>query len=371
LILILTVLLLALGACTPAETPTEEPAPPTSSPTDAMDSPEPTNVPEPEDVATPYPDVAAEPTKEPTPYPEPEIEKPTSNDAADAYPGPEEVTWPLIVTDDLGNAIELTEYPQAIVSISASTTEILFAIGAGDQVVGRDDFSLYPDAALEVESIGGLFEGVPTEAILALEPDLVVAAEIISEENVQVLRDLDLPVYWQANPTDFEGLYENLLDLAEITGHTAETKALVADLQTRVSATEAAIANAEDTPVVFYELDASMDTANPWTAGSGTFIDYIITMAGGVNAAAALEGDYAQISVEELIAVNPEIILLSDALYGVTPESVAERPGWDAILAVQNGAMYPIDPNMMSVPGPRLVDALEETAQIVHPELFE
>jgi iron complex transport system substrate-binding protein len=205
---------------------------------------------------------------------------------------------------------------------------------------------------------------------LALEPDLILAAQIVSEENIQVLKDLGLTVYRQDNPTDFDSLYENLLDIAAITGHTAETETLVADLQARVGAIETAIADAKDAPSVFYELDAN-DPSNPWTTGSGTFIDYIITKAGGVNAAAALQGDYAQISAEELIAVNPEIIMLADALYGVTPESVAERPGWDVIIAVQNSAIYPIDPNIMSVPGPRLVDALEETAKIVHPELFD
>lgn len=350
-----------------SETPTEEPALPTSAPTEEVVDPEPTNEPAPEE-ATPYPDVESEPTEEPTPYPEPE--EPASAANAEAYPGPEEVTWPLIVTDDLGNTIELSEYPQAIISLSPSTTEILFAIGAGDQVVGRDDFSLYPEAALEVESIGSLWEGVPTEAILALEPDLILAAQIVSEENVQVLLDLGMTVYWQANPDDFDGLYENLLDVAEITGHSEETELLVSDLQFRVSVVETAIADAKDAPSVFYELDAN-DPSNPWTTGSGTFIDYIITKAGGVNAAAALQGDYAQISAEELIAVNPEIIMLADALYGVTPENVAERPGWDVIVAVQNSAIYPIDPNIMSVPGPRLVDALEETAKIVHPELFD
>jgi iron complex transport system substrate-binding protein len=121
---------------------------------------------------------------------------------------------------------------------------------------------------------------------------------------------------------------------------------------------------------VFYELDAT-DPSNPWTAGSGTFIDYIITQAGGTNAASTLQGDYAQLSSEQLIAVDPEVILLADALYGVTPESVAARPGWDVITAVMETAIYPIDPNMMSVPGPRLVDALEETARLLHPELFE
>lgn len=282
----------------------------------------------------------------------------------------EEVEWPLIITDDLGTKIELQEYPKAIVSISPSMTEILFAIGAGDQMVGRDELSQYPDAALEVESIGSLWEGVPTETILAMEPDLVVAAQIISKEEIQVLRDLGLPVYWQSNPTNFDELYENMLDISEITGHTKETMALLVDLESRVDSVVTTIAEAEQTPSVFYELDAT-EPANPWTTGSGTFIDYIISMAGGANAAAALQGDYAQISAEELITINPEIILLADALYGISPEGVAERPGWNVIAAVQNGTIYPIDPNMMSIPGPRLVDALEETAKLIHPELFE
>jgi iron complex transport system substrate-binding protein len=293
-----------------------------------------------------------------------------SVDGSQANPESEDVVWPLVITDDLGNSIELQEYPKAIVSLSPSMTEILFAIGAGDQIVGRDDFSLYPEAALKVESVGSLWEGVPTESILAMEPDLVVAAQIVSEEEVQVLRDLGLPVFWQSNPTNFDELYENLLDISTITGHEKETMLLVADLKKRVESVVTTLADVERTPSVFYELDAT-EPANPWTTGSGTFIDYIITMAGGTNAAAELQGDYAQISAEELIAINPEIILLADALYGITPESVVERPGWNVIAAVNNDAIYPIDPNMMSVPGPRLVDALEETAKLIHPELFE
>ncbi|MFN2234602.1 MAG: ABC transporter substrate-binding protein [Anaerolineales bacterium] len=293
-----------------------------------------------------------------------------SNDSNQAYSGPEDVVWPLMITDDLGNTIELREYPKAIVSLSPSMTEILFAIGAGDQLVGRDDFSLFPEAALDVESVGSLWEGMPTETILAKEPDLVIVAQILSEEEIQVLLDLGLPVYWQSNPGNFDELYENLLDIAKITGHTQETSLLVADLKQRVETISKTLEGVEKTPTVFYELDATEPT-NPWTTGSGTFIDYIIKMAGGLNAASALEGDYAQISAEELIDVNPDIILLGDALYGVTPESVAERPGWNVIAAVQNGLIFPIDPNMMSVPGPRLVDALEETAKLIHPELFE
>ena len=272
--------------------------------------------------------------------------------------------------DDLGVTLEFADYPQRIVSISASTTEILFAIGAGNQVVGRDDFSVFPDEALGITSIGTLFGEIPTEAILTLEPDLVIAAQIISEDQAQALRDLGLNVYWQANPTTYEDLWENLRNIAELTGHEDEAETLIADLDGRVKAVQEKVAPLSEHPSVFYELDAT-DPANPWTTGSGTFIDYIISMAGGTNAASALEGDYTQISAEGLIAVNPDVIILADAAYGVTPEIVAERPGWEAISAVVNGALYPIDPNLMSVPGPRLVNALEATAKILHPEVFK
>jgi iron complex transport system substrate-binding protein len=120
----------------------------------------------------------------------------------------------MTFTDDMGNTIELVGYPQKIVSLSASTTETLFAIGAGGQVVGRDEFSVYPEEALEVTSVGALWEELPSEAILALEPDLVVAAQIISEDQVAALRDLGLTVYWQANPTSYEELWSNIRNIA-------------------------------------------------------------------------------------------------------------------------------------------------------------
>jgi cobalamin transport system substrate-binding protein len=295
---------------------------------------------------------------------------PGSDSAPTAEPTQEPTSGKMTFTDDLGNTIELDGYPKAIVSISASTTEILFAIGAGDQVVGRDEYSTYPDAALKVPSVGAMWDELPTEAILALQPDLVIAAQIISEDQVQNLRDLGLKVYWQANPTSYEGLWKNLRTIAQMTGHEAETESLIADLDSRFTAVQDKVATVSSRPSTFYELDAT-DPSNPWTTGSGTFIDYIISQAGGTNAASALQGDYAQISSEQLIAVNPDIILLADALYGVTAESVAGRPGWNTITAVKNNAIYPIDPNMMSVPGPRLVNALEETAKILHPELFK
>ncbi len=313
-----------LGACAPAATPTAAPIVEEIAPTEA-------------------------PAPVPTEIPEPEM---------------------MIFVDDLGNTLEFAEYPQSIISLSPSTTEILFAVGAGNQVVGRDDQSLFPEAALDLASVGAMWGELPTETILAMEPDLVLVAQIISEEQVAALTDLDLNVYWQANPSNYEELWDNLREIAALTGHETETETLIIDLDARVKAVQEGVAPLSYRPSVFYELDAT-DPSNPWTTGTGTFIDYIITEAGGFNTASSLEGDYVQISAEELIATNPDVILLADALYGVTVESVGARPGWEVIAAVANNAIYPIDPNIMSVPGPRLVDGLEETAKLLHPEVFE
>ena len=276
----------------------------------------------------------------------------------------------LIFTDGLGRTVELKEPASAIVTLGASSLESLFAIGAGDQVVGREEYSTYPEEALEITSVGSMYGGLPTEAIVALEPDLVIAPEIISEEQVTALEDLGLTVFWQANPVDFDGLYTNLRELAEMTGHEAEAEELIASLSDRVAAVEAVISTVEEFPTVFYELDAT-DPLNPFTVGGGTFIDTLITLSGGTNIGAVLEGAYAMISSEEVIVQNPDIILLGDAPYGITPESLADRPGWDIISAVQNDQVFPFDPFLVSVPGPRLVDGLETMAKLLHPDLFE
>ena len=274
------------------------------------------------------------------------------------------------VEDDRGFELVLDQPAEKIISITPSMTEILYGVGAGDLLIGRDSNSIYPEAALEAVDLGGMWDGIPVEDILALEPDLILAGEIYSEEQVAELRELGLNVYWQANPDDFEGLYQNIRDIAELTGTEEQAEELIGSLSGRVAALDEKLAAIEDTPLVFYELDAS-EPANPWTAGAGTFISYIINRAKATNLGDSLEGDWVQISSEELVAQNPDVILLSDALYGVSVESVAERAGWNEIKAVLEGSVYPFDPFILSVPGPRLVDGFEQIVDILHPELAE
>lgn len=291
----------------------------------------------------------------------------TNEDAVDTAVSAE----PITLTDGLGNTIELAGPAQHIVSLAPSNTEILFAIGAGKQVVGRDSFSDYPEAAFEVADIGGGFAELDMETIISLEPDLILAADITAPEQIQALTDVDMIVFALPNPVELSGMYENLRTVAVLTGHEEETETLISELEARVTAVSDAIANAEETPLVFYELD-STDPNAPWTSGPGTFIDTMLTMAGGENVGAVLEGAWVQISIEELIVQDPQIILLGDALWGgITPEDVAARESWDGLTAVQTGNVFPFDDNLVSRPGPRLVDGLEAMAQFLHPELFE
>jgi iron complex transport system substrate-binding protein len=215
-----------------------------------------------------------------------------------------------------------------------------------------------------------MWEGVPIEDILALEPDLVMMGANISQDTADELRNVGLTVYWQANPTDFQELYENIQEVAAMTGNQKEAQDLVTDLQKRIDTAVEMVSSVEEQPLVFYELDAT-EPANPWTAGKGTFISYVITQAKGRNLGDELEGDWVQISSEELIAQDPDYILLADALFGVEPDSVKERAGWTEITAVTNNHVIPFDPNLLSIPGPRLVDGLEEVIKIIHPEVGE
>lgn len=278
---------------------------------------------------------------------------------------------PLSVTDGEGKEFSLPQPAQRIISLAPSNTEILFAIGAGSQVIAREDFSNYPEDASKLPSVGGNMGTYNLEEIAKLTPDLILASPLSTPESIQALKEITPNVFVVPNPTDLEGMYTNLLNVGVLTGRQAEAEKLVIDLRARAQAVQDKLANVTEKPVVFYELDAT-DPAKPWTAGPGTFIDMLIGMAGGQNLGASLQGEWAQISQEELIVRNPDFILLGDALYGgVTAETVVARPGWGSIAAVQNARVFPFNDDLVSRPGPRMVDGLEELVKLLHPELFK
>ncbi len=271
--------------------------------------------------------------------------------------------------DGLGRAVSLPQPAQRIVSLSPSVTEILFAVGAGEQVIGRDSFSNYPAEAQAIQDVGGSMGNYSIETIASLEPDLVIAAEINTPEQVKALEDLGLNVYYLSNPTELAGIFDLLSTVGVLSGHQEEAEQLNTSLRERVQTVEETIARADSRPLVFYELDGT-DPAKPWTPGPGSFMDELIRAAGGENAAAGLTSAWAQISIEELLVQDPDIILLGDSIWGLTPEQVAARPGWDGLNAVSQGRVLPFNDDLVSRPGPRLVDGLEELVRLIHPELY-
>lgn len=266
---------------------------------------------------------------------------------------------PIIVRDDAGRVVTLAAPPKRIVSASPSTTELAFAVGLGDEVVAVDKFSNYPPEAASRTSIGSYIDP-DLETILGADPDLVLVTDVHLAELVPALEKQGIPTL-VLSARNIEGVLLNLLVLGRVAGNEAEADQVVADLRTRIAAVETRVAGSD--PIsVFYELDPSL-----FTIGPGTFIDDVIRRAGGRNIASAATDQYPQLSVEDIIAADPVVILLADEAAGVTPQSVAARSGWAKLSAVKSGRVVVIDPDIGSRPGPRVVDALELIAATLHP----
>ncbi|MFQ6000723.1 MAG: ABC transporter substrate-binding protein [Anaerolineae bacterium] len=276
-------------------------------------------------------------------------------------PTPTEVPT-VVVVDDAQRTVEIIGVPERIISLAPSNTEILFALGLGDRVVGVSDWSDYPPKAREIEKVGGM--PLNKEKIVSLEPDLLLAAGITSSEDIAWMEEMGLVVL-VLNSIDIEGVLRDIELVGRAAGAEEGATKLVTQMRTDYEAVVSKTRGAKGLRV-FIELDETLYTVAP-----GSFIHPLVVLAGGENIASDADNPYPQFSAEEVIARDPEVIILADAEYGVTPEAVAGRPGWEVITAVKNGAVYPIDGDIISRPGPRIVDGLEELARIIHPELFK
>jgi len=272
----------------------------------------------------------------------------------------------MTITDMAGREVTIEAEPQAIVSLAPANTEILYALGLGDKVVGVTEFCNYPPEAAEKPKIGG-FSDVNTEKVVELAPDLVLATSLHLSEVVPALEKLGLTVV-VIDPPDVPAVLEGIELVGKITGREEEAEALTAKMQERIEAVAEAVKGREK-PRVFWELSSDL-----WTAGPGSFINDLIERAGGENIAAEAESPWVQLSSEAIVAADPEVIFLADHPFGETAETVAARPGWDEISAVVNKRIVELseaDIDIVSRPGPRVVDALELIARTLHPDAFK
>jgi iron complex transport system substrate-binding protein len=262
--------------------------------------------------------------------------------------------------------VEIPERPERIVSLSATSTEILFAIGAGEQVAAVDETSNYPPEA-PVTNLSGLDPNV--EALVAYDPDLVVMSEDPGEV-VASLEQLDVPPVVHPAAETFEDVYGQIEQLGRATGHNSEARDLVASMRTRIEELAGSVPPEANGLTYYHELDDTF-----FTVTSETFIGQVYGTVGLANIADSAKGassGYPQLSAEYIIDENPDLIFLADTkCCGITAESVAERPGWNAIEAVRSGDVVPLDDDVASRWGPRVVDFLETVAAAVNARVEE
>jgi len=291
---------------------------------------------------------------------------PTALPAAQATIAPTATpaAFPVTITDDDKQTITLAAEPKRIVSLVPSMTEILFALGLGDRVVGDTTYCDYPEAAKTKEKVGE-FAQIDLEKVVGLSPDLVLATSLHYQTVAPALRQRGVTVaLFEAK--DIEGVLAQIVTIGRLTGRTKEAEALTQEMRARLDAVAAKVAQAPK-PRVYWELDAML-----YSAGKGSIVDDMITRAGGDNIGRSLSGEWPQFSMEALVAADPEVIFLADHDYGETASKVTSRAGWSGITAVKQGRIVEIDDiNLVSRPGPRIVDAVEYVAKELHPDLFK
>ena len=289
----------------------------------------------------------------------PQTATPAATASASAVPA-----FPVTLTDDEGTTVELSTEPQKIVSLTPATTEILFALGVGDRVVGKvEDFTPYPPEVTAIPDVAKFGE-VDVERIVALEADLVIAGgnSFNPPDKIAQLRTLGVPVLVVYAP-DVAGVLKDVRLTGDAVGRSAEAADLAASMQAAFDEVAAATRDLPK-PRVFYELDA---TQKIYTAADDSFLAEMITLAGGEPITTGSTTNF-EIALETLVTADPELILLGDAAYGTTAETVKARSGWAGMTAVKNDAIVPVDDVVISRPGPRLIDGLRALALAIHPD---
>ncbi|MEF3302773.1 ABC transporter substrate-binding protein [Paenibacillus sp. GYB003] len=270
--------------------------------------------------------------------------------------------YPLTVKDSSGKEFTFAKAPERIVSLSPTETEVLFALGLGDKIVGVSNLDDYPEEAKSKPKMGNL-QGNP-EAIIAANPDIVFAGLSLNKNSVAKLNELKLNLF-QTNPKTIDEAMERILLFGRITDKQEQAEKVVAQMQKEKQQVVDALKGLkpEQKKKVYIEFSPG------WTVGKGEFLDDMITLAGGVNVASDLQG-WKQISEEKVIQQNPDVIFFAKAVPDLE-KTIRGRSGWDKIAAIQANKVIALDDNLLSRPGPRITKALADMAKGLYPDLVK
>lgn len=253
-------------------------------------------------------------------------------------------------TDAMGKAVETAaEFTDdmTLVSTAPSITEILFALGVGDQIIGVDASSNYPDAALEIEKIGD-YSGFDLEKVVGLNPDIVFAGNGLQHEQILPLTDAGINVV-SVEPTYFDDIGQSILLIGAAVGKEAEAQALVDEIDAATNAVAEKSAAMSSRPTVYYAM--SIGSSGYWTSGQGSFINTVIEKAGGVCVTADSEVEWPEYSAEDLIAADPDVLIVSS---WVSEDDLLADPVMSELSAVKSGKYLFISDDLINRPGPRI-----------------
>ena len=272
------------------------------------------------------------------------------------------------LTDDVGTTITITSPPQRIVSLSPSNTEILFALGLGDRVVGVTEYCNYPAEALEKPTVGG-YSTVSIEKVIAIKPDLILASYGNGEDLVENLCSLGYTVV-ALNPETLDQVIHDIRLVGKTTGADENATVLADGLQERIDTVEARVAGVQERPSVAHVI-----WNDPiFVSGSGTIQDELIRTAGGTNAFSGVEG-WKNIGIEDFIQANPDVLIVNAGTgMGGGEDAIAQffinEPRFSRVSAIRDNRVCIIDSNIVDRSSPRIVDALEIISLAIHPSRF-
>ena len=312
-------------------------------------------------------------TQSPTPPPTespPSSSTTTEKPPQQAAPLQEELpTFPITLTDDLGREVTIEKLPQRIVSLAPSNTEMLFALGLGDKIVGTTDYCDYPEAAKSKTRVSG-YSTPDLEKLVSVEPDFIVAESIQEKTVLPALEKLGIPVF-VTSATSIDIILKDIEALGKINGKSKAAEKLIAKMTQRIEAITSRTTSLtqDDRPQVLYVI-----WFNPiWTMGSNTFTDDLITQSGGINIFSADFEKSRVVSLEAVVNKNPQVIIVSAMATSAEMifNSIKKETRLVTVDAIENNRIYKIsDSNIIERPGPRIIEGLEEMAKLIHPELF-
>lgn len=278
--------------------------------------------------------------------------------------------FPVTITDDAGRKVKIDKEPETIVSIQASPTEIAFALGLGDKMVGVSDYDNYPKEVEKIQKVGA--QDINTEVVLSLQPDMAFVTDYHYENHPDILKQFEeagINVIVVGDAASFKDVYGKIEMIAKATGTETEAKKIVTDMQNRLEKIKETAKNeVKDKKRVWVEVAPAPDI---YTTGTGTFMHEMLQAIQAVNVAEDQKG-WVKLNEEEIVKLNPDVIVTTYGYFVDEPsKKILARDGWAEVPAIKNKQIFDVENDTVTRPGPRLIEGVETLAKFIYPEVFD